>query len=55
MLNGENILWSSCSLPLLTENSIEKTIEIVKSDNNKYDSLTSVSISRDFFLNKGNL
>jgi CMP-N-acetylneuraminic acid synthetase len=54
LLNGENVVWLNCNLPFLNENSIEKAIEIVKSDTNTYDSLTSVSIAKDFFVYKGN-
>ena len=53
LLKGENIVWLNCNLPFLTEKSIEKAIEIVQSDTNTFDSLTSVSIARDFFLYKG--
>jgi CMP-N-acetylneuraminic acid synthetase len=52
LIDGGFIIWLNCNLPFLTEDSIKAAIEIINSSDT-YDSLTSVSLDKEFYTFKG--
>jgi CMP-N-acetylneuraminic acid synthetase len=46
------VIWLNCNLPFLTEESIKSAIEIID-NSDTYDSLTSVSLDKEFYTFKG--
>ena len=52
LIGGGFVIWLNCNLPFLTEDSIKAAIEIIDSSDT-YDSLTSVSLDKEFYTFKG--
>jgi CMP-N-acetylneuraminic acid synthetase len=52
LIDREFVIWLNCNLPFLTEDSIKAAIEIIDSSD-AYDSLTSVSLDKEFYTFKG--
>ena len=52
LIDGAFVIWLNCNLPFLTEDSIKAAIEIIDSSDT-YDSLTSVSLDKEFYTFKG--